>query len=784
MHGLRDIRVIDFATGIAGAYCTKLMADAGADVIKVEQEGGDPLRRYSATSSVPSGEDGALFRFLNASKRSVVGDPDDDEVRELVVSADLVVESFETPRIDASAWRARDPGLVILSITPWGRTGPYAGRPWTEFTVQAECGSLSVRGLPQHPPLRAGGRITEWLGGTFSAVAALAAVYGARRTGHGEYIDFSLLEAMNIASSQYRDAQRRLAGDTDLEQPARHCETPSIEPTADGYIGVNTNSNEQFQSFLVLIERPDLMEDKSLYRWPERLARWDWWHETVHSYTRTQTTADLIERASALRIPVAPVNDGKRVLEHPHLIERGVFIEDPSGGFKRPVAPYLVDGERVPPPRAAPRLGEHGGRIEARTPRRPIPSAERRLPLDGVRVLDLTAWWAGPVSTQMLATLGADVIHVEAIQRLDGMRMTGGAFIERPSWWELSVYFLAANANKRGITLNLGDERGLEALRKLIARSDVIVENYSPRVMDAFGMTSERVRELNPRAVYIRMPAFGLDGPWRDNVGFAQTMEQMTGMAWVTGLPEDQPRIPGGPCDPLAGMHSSFAALVGLTNGEATGHGPHFECAMIEGALNAAAEQVIEYTAYGNILEREGNRAPEAAPQGLYPCQGVERWLAISVNADAQWESLKNVLGRPDWAEAPELAHRRGRRAQQDLLDEQLGAWAATRDADAAAEQLIAAGVPAACMVDARLSGDHPQLVARGFAETVGHAVAGDLAIPTVPFRYASVAHWTRSPAPLLGEHNEEVLAELGYSLEEIESLREAEVIGRDPKGL
>ncbi|MBW1884718.1 MAG: CoA transferase, partial [Deltaproteobacteria bacterium] len=453
---MRDIRVIDFSTGIAGAYCTKLLADAGADVIKVETGDGDPLRRYSATSSVPSDEDGALFRFLNASKRSVVGDPEDDEVQALVASADLVVESFDTPQFDASAWCARDPGLVILSITPWGRTGPYAGRPWSEFTLQAESGSLSVRGLPQYPPLRAGGRIAEWVGGTFSAVAALAAVHSAQRTGHGEQIDFSLLEAMNIAASQYRDPQRQLAGDTDLTTPARHCETPSIEPTADGYIGVNTNSNEQFQSFLVLIERPDLIEDESLSRWPERLARWDWWHETVHAYTRTQTTADLIERASALRIPVAPVNDGKRVLEHPHLIERGIFIEDPSGGFKRPVAPYLVDGERLAPPRPAPRLGEHDGRIEARRPRRPSPSGERRLPLDGVRVLDLTAWWAGPVSTHMLATLGADVIHVEAIQRLDGMRMTGGTFIERPAWWELSVFFLAANANKRGITLNLG----------------------------------------------------------------------------------------------------------------------------------------------------------------------------------------------------------------------------------------------------------------------------------------------------------------------------------------
>ena len=784
MHGLRDVRVIDFSTGIAGAYCTKLLVDAGADVIKVEPSEGDPLRSWSATGSVPAGEDGALFRFLAGSKRSVVGAPEDAAVQELVASADLVVESFETPRIDVSEWCANHPGLVVLSITPWGRSGPYAGRPWSEFIVQAESGALSVRGLPEHPPLRAGGRITDWVGGTFSAVAALAAVHRARHTGHGEHVDFSLLEVMNIAAGQYADGLRRLSGSVDLETPARNCETPSIEPTADGYIGVNTNSNQQFQSFLLLIERPDLIADEALALFPERRKRWTWWNETVHAYTRTQRTADLIERASELRIPVAPVNDGKRVLEHPHLIERGVYVEDPSGGFQRPVSPYLVDGERPAPSRPAPRLGEHTGGIESRAPLRPSPAGERRLPLEGVRVLDLTAWWAGPASTHMLATLGADVIHVEAIQRLDGMRMMGGMFIDQPSWWEMSLYFLAANANKRGLTLNLGDPSGIEVLEKLIERSDIIIENYSPRVMDAFGVTSPRIRELNPGAVYIRMPAFGLDGPWRDNVGFAQTMEQMSGMAWVTGWPEDQPRIPGGPCDPLAGMHAAFTALVGLANREKTGRGLHFENAMIEGALNAAAEQVIEYTAYGKILEREGNRAPEAAPQGLYACEGVERWLAVSVCTDAQWEALKDVLGRPSWAEAPELASHLGRREQQDLLDEELGNWAASRDVDAAAEQLIAAGVPAARMVDARLSGDHPQLLARRFAEPTHHPIAGDLPLPTVPFRYASVQYWNRRPAPLVGEHNEEILNELGYSAETIAALREAEVIGEHPKGL
>src|SRR5262249_17228980 len=153
-----------------------------------------------------------------------------------------------------------------------------------------------------------------------------------------------------------------------------------------------------------------------------------------------------------------------------------------------------------------------------------------------------------------------------------------------------------------------------------------------------------------PKTIMVRMPAFGLDGPWRDNVGFAQTMEQMTGLAWVTGHQSDQPRIPRGPCDPLAGMSAAFAALVGLERRETTGLGSFIEASMIEPALNAAAEQVIEYSAHGVVLSREGNRSRDAAPQGLYPCRDQEQWLALSVVDDEQWRALKDLLGNPPWA--------------------------------------------------------------------------------------------------------------------------------------
>jgi crotonobetainyl-CoA:carnitine CoA-transferase CaiB-like acyl-CoA transferase len=281
------------------------------------------------------------------------------------------------------------------------------------------------------------------------------------------------------------------------------------------------------------------------------------------------------------------------------------------------------------------------------------------------------------------------------------------------------------------------------------------------------------------------MPAFGLSGPWRDNVGFAQTMEQVTGLAWITGHRDDQPRIQRGPSDPNAGMHAAFALIVGLFERDATGVGSLLEVTMVEGALNAAAELVLEKTAYGNELERDGNRSPHVAPQGLYRGRDDETWLAISIATDDQWRALVDALERPDWATDPRLATYEGRRHQHDELDARLGGWSATRDVAEAAELLVAHGVPAAVGRDPRSMYDHPQLIARAFYEDIEHPVVGTLPTPTLPFRFASVDRWLRTPAPTMGQHNHEILVDdLGVDEETYQRLVDTSIIGDRPLGL
>jgi crotonobetainyl-CoA:carnitine CoA-transferase CaiB-like acyl-CoA transferase len=794
MAGLSNIRVLDFSTEIAGPYATKLFSDAGADVIKVESGAGDPLRRWTATGSDLGDDDGALFRFLHHGKRSIVGTPSDPEVWALMASANLLVDSARPALFDHAAVRKRWPHVVVLSITPFGRTGPYAERAATEFTVQAESGGVAVRGHRSRPPIMAGGRLGEWVTGTVAGVAAAAAVWSARRSGKGDYIDLAMLEVHNVASGLAFDLTHSLGGRPAVENlgPPRTIETPSIEPTLDGWVGFCTNSRQQFDDFLVLIERPDLLGDEQLARVHGRTARLNEWQAIVRAWTTRHTTDEVVKRATQLRIPVAPVLNGATVLEFEHFRERGVFVDDPTGRFLMPRRPWRLNDQDPPPPRPAPGLGEHNGQIERRAAHRALgwtagapggTSSSR--PLEGLRVLDFTAWWAGPAATNVLAGLGADVIHIESVQRPDGMRMAGGMFYDLPQWWERSAIYLLANTNKRGLTLDLTSDYGRRLVLRLIAVSDVMVENFTPRVMANFGLDWDTVHRANPSLIMVRMPAFGLTGPWRDNTGFAQTMEQTTGLAWVTGYPDDQPLIQRGPSDPNAGMHAAFALLVALAEREATGAGQHVEVTMIEAALNAAAEQVIEYTAYGNLLEREGNRSPHAAPQNLYACRGEEQWLAVSVQTDAQWERLARLFGRPAWASDQQLASHTGRRAAHDRLDEQLSRWAAGHDLDDAINVLSEHGVPAGRAYDTRLTYQHPQLSARHFFEEIDHPVVGVHPVPGLPFRMESVDRWLLRAAPTLGQHNREILGGLlGLGDDELADLEAAGVIGTWPSRL
>ncbi|ORB76333.1 CoA transferase [Mycobacterium scrofulaceum] len=783
---LDDLRVVEISDRIAGSYCGKLLVDAGARVRKIEPPQGDWLRGYSATQSpVPDEESSPFFAYLNAGKRSVTYQPGAEGLSAELAAADVVVITAGRARaaalgVDPRRLLAASPGAVIVTISDFGWTGPYADRAASEFTLQAWAGSPGFRGDPAGPPISIGGDLGEYMGGVYAAFGALAVRRRVERGGHGEHLDLSMLEALTaMQSSEWLHSQL-------LRVPPirRTLEVPSIEPARDGYVGITMVTGQQWLDFVAMVECPQLGEIEQLRFQIGRWAYRDLIREQVGPWLAERTVEEIVELGQLFRLPIAALGNGSTIRDMEYVRERGAFVRNPAG-FHQPRAPWLMSTCAPAPPRDTPALGEANGENPWPRSQSGQGSPAPGLPLAGVRIVDLTAFWAGPAATHLLAAFGADVVKVESIQRPDGIRYSGGMRTDVDDWWEYGWVFHAMNTNKRSVTLDLGSEDGRRLFTGLAAGADVVIENFSPRVMDHFGLTADVLLEVNPRLVVARMPAFGLDGPWRDRVGFAPTMEQIAGLAWVTGLPETPPVTPRGACDPLAGVHAAFAVLAALSFAERTGSGQLVELPMLETVLNATAIQAIESEVFGTTLTRRGNRGHGDSIQNIYRCAGDDDWIAVAVRDDGQWYALVELMDRPAWC-GEELSTVAGRRHGADDVDRRLAEWFARQPRDATVERLAAAGVPAAPVVSPSLVVENPQLRHRGFLETLHHPSTGAGLYPCPPFaRLAGQDKWLLRPPPLLGEHNKDVLRErCGLTDGELTRLATSGVIGTRPKGL
>lgn len=747
---LTGLTVCDVSDNLAGAYAARLLGELGATVRRPR---GAPVRFSDAgTGGVPEARR-ALAGYLTAKSLPVPR----DGIAGAVANADLVLDSGRLGEFGLSpaGLRARHSKLVIVSITDHGLTGPWADRPATSAVLQAAAGSTAWRGEPSAPPVQAGGEIEQYLAGAYAAAGGLACVRGAARHGIGDHLDLSVLEATNLGLTTFGTTHASLWGRLGEDFPGRSVQIPAIERTADGWVGLCTISARQRQDLMVLIGRPDLADDESLAYGTALEQRPAELKAAIAEWTARHTTAEIVELASTFRIPVAPIGAGDTLLDNEQLRDRDFFARGEDGTLEPgpplryyPAAPPAADG-----------------------PRREDP-AGTDLPLAGLRVVDLTAWWAGPSSTHVLAALGADVVKVESGRRPDGMRLSFVADPSAPQWWERGPVYFALNTNKRGIALDLSTPDGAAVLGRLIREADVLIENFTPRVLHSFPLDWSAVRRDNPGLVTVRMPAFGLTGSWRDRTGFAQTIEQASGLAWTTGFPDRPPLSPRGVCDPLAGVHAAFACLAALRHRDGTGYGGTVEVPMLELAVRASYGQLLAWQTAGVVPQRRGNRDPVHAPQGVYPTAEPDRWIALTVRDDRDWAALTGCLGEELPGRLPRHAvderHRR-----HDEIDEVLRRWSGKREADELVARLRAAGVPAAVVsAPGRLTGN-PQLRHRRFFEPVEHPIAGTHVVPGLPFRSAQHAvRWNRTAAPTLGQHTAEVLAEwLGMSAEEIRQL-------------
>jgi len=783
---LLELRVVEISDRVAGSYCGKLLLDAGAEVRKIEPPQGDSLRQYSAScSAVPDGQSSPLFSYLNAGKSCMTFSPDSARFRAELAAADVVV--ITAGRSQAAALGiypqrllAESPQAVIVTISDFGWTGPYADRAASEFTLQAWAGSPGFRGDPAGPPIAIGGDLGEYMGGVFAAFGALAVRRRVEHGGPGEHLDLSLLEAITtMQSSEWLHSQL-------LRVPPirRTLEVPSIEPAKDGYVGITMVTGQQWLDFVAMVECPQLEEIEQL---KFQIGRWDYRdfiRNQIGPWMTQRSVDEIVELGQLFRLPIAPLGNGATIRDMEYMTERGVFVRNPAG-FHQPRPPWLMSVCAPAPLRRTASPGADNDELTWQKREVEGKPKSNGLPLEGVRIVDLTAFWAGPAATHLLAAFGADVVKVESIQRPDGIRYSGGMRKDVDDWWEYGWVFHAMNTNKRSVTLDLGSDDGRRLFTQLAAGADVVIENFSPRVMDHFGLTADVLLRLNPKLVVARMPAFGLEGPWRERVGFAPTMEQIAGLAWVTGLPDDPPVTPRGACDPLAGVHAAFAVLAALNFAERTGVGQQVELPMIETVLNVTAIQPIESEVFGKTLSRRGNRGQGWAIQNLYRCAGPgDDWIAVTVRDDRQWCALVDLMERPSWCDDG-MAGVVGRRERDDEIDRRLQDWFAGQALGSAVERLAGAGIPAAPVVSPSLVTENPQLRERGFFEALDHPSTGAGLYPCPPFaQLAGQRRWLHRPPPTLGEHNEEVLRDrCGLTDNELARLAAGGVIGTRPKG-
>ena len=580
----------------------------------------------------------------------------------------------------------------VVTIEAFGADGPLAGIPAAEFTLQAWCGLMSGCGTVETPPLQMGIAHGQWAAGAVAAMSALAAVRHARRTGSGPTVEVSALEVMAVCLTNYPPLYRQFTGSVSFM--SRSGDWPQVVRCKDGWIGLCVFTAQQWSDFAAMIGREDLSADDRLNSMGGRARNRELAESVVRPWLEAHTPRRSASSASCSacrwRWSATAATCSRWTTSWP----ASVFVERPEG-FVAPRSPFLMSASPVRPVAAAPALGAHDA---ARVPAPPVvagaedagASAGTR-PLDGITVLDLTAFWAGPACTHQLATLGADVLKVESPTRPDGMRFATVKPPTDPDWMEFGPTFHGTNPAKRSVTIDFSRAEGRELVLRLVEHVDVVVENFTPRVLGNVGLEYHDLFARNPAIVLLRMPAFGLDGPWRDRPGFAQTTEQVSGIAWMTGEAGGEALVRS-TIDPIAGIHGAFAVLAALEHRDRTGEGQLVEMPMAEVALNVAAEPIVTWSAYGTRLERDGNRGAPGAPQGVYACVGHEQWVALSVTTDDEWRALVGVLGQPDWAMADDLATGAGRRARTRRHRRRAREWFAARERDDTVDTLLDRG--------------------------------------------------------------------------------------------
>ena len=806
---LTGIRVIDLAVD-RGELCGRLLSDLGAEVILVEPPDGSPSRGLPPLDPLTP-EHSLFFTMRNCGKRSIVLDLDAAEGKErleaLLASADVLIDSSEpgahaaTSRaeLDAETLSARHPHLVVASVTAYGRTGPYAGRDVPGSVIDATSGMCWKAGLPEREPLMPPGNISGDVAGLVAAFAIICALIQRLDHGAGQLIDVSANEAAAQITdwSLSNSSKSMVAGVEPMEVRAGPGPVYTILAAADGFVRLVVLSPRQWHAIRAWLGEPDYLQDPEYDGFIARFMIADAVLNPLYEELfSTMTMEEVAEEAQRRGIVATPILRPGEVINNEHFEARKTFDRVPlsTGGLMSLPSGWMeIDGERVGPTGRPPHLGEHTNEVLAALdtaasaepdgpvawPPAPESAPEPALPLAGVRVADFGHGGVGVEISRMLAEYGADVIKVESRTYPDFIRVVLGG--------EMSPSFASSSRSKRGLGINAKTEEGRRMLLDLAAgvggaaRFDVVVENGSTGVMDELGLGYRDFSTANPDVVMVSSQLMGSSGPWSAWRGYGPNTQVTGGMTHLWDY-SDVDRPSGSQSifpDHWAGRMGALAAVaavLGRRLGVMAG-GCHAEVCQVEQVVGVMGDLLARESLKPGSVRPQGNRRDRGAPWGFFRCEGEDQWVAICCRDDAEWAALADLAGVDDST----LATLESRREREDEAEEAVSAWTRTLSKHAVTGACLAAGVPAGPMLTSSQQLQDPHLAARGYLVELDQPPIGAMTFEGPAFAATGMADADIRPAPGLGEHTHEIVAELGLDEAAIEDLIARGILETDP---
>lgn len=783
----QGLNVLDLSTRLSGAFSARLFGDYGADVLLAEPRDGHTLRGEPPFADDVA--DSPVHAYVNWNKRSTVfSDP--AQLSDTLASADIVITTDLQTAADIHHSLA--PQCVHLCVTPHGSRGRLSQYPGNNLTTSARTGWSYINRMRGEPPLQMPRHQSGYVGGIAGYIAAAAALHRRDASTSAERVDVSEVEAFahtvhpwGIMSIYARQ------GDSYGPTGWRPRGAPGPLWEAGGgrmhlAVGDFHNWTEAMDSLGLpeLGRDPELIPDlgrhgRNLKPVMKALA------EALPKHDRWQVFHDL----ARLRCVVGVMQDTADLLKDPQYAAREYLIETVVGGrqVRSAGAPSKLTPAAWQLKRPAPSLGADEPSFSASTFNHAgdrAPSGAE--PLSGVRVLSFGQAWSGTFGSEVFSLLGADVVQLGAIQRPDVWRRVRNEIPEgvldenkRQHPLNTSGLYNSVNLNKRELTLNLKDARGMALFWRLVPNFDILIDNFRATVMPGWGITLEKLHDLRPGVIWASISGYGSEGPYRDYPANGASTEPMSGLSSLHGYAGDPGMNTAGLYpDPISGYFLATGVMAALHHRDRTGEPQRVDLSMMEAVTALCGDALIEYQLRGELPRPGGNRHPRFAPHNNFPCENDE-WVALAIESEAQWRTLADLAG--SGLSGAEWCAFEYRKANEDLLEEKITQWCQRQSAEALEQRLCQAGIPAARVMPLYelYTQTDSLLHENGFIQEVVHPEAGPSLLPGCPWHFSKSEELVLTPSPCVGEHSRELLREeLGIDDTEYAALVAAGITG------